>query len=176
LLTEEKLKEMILTIKNLDNIGCTYDFKDQFEVALTSLEALNLVTKISSKIPDCDEHCLKSNDCQWFSIYQKQKSKSKFKLTKTGEKFANDILENNLTSAELKSIILDVVSKALLVDTIQSVLIEQKNLTIEKLVTEILKQTNIDLRTIRIALMDILHLMESLEIIHLKEGLILTYV
>lgn len=166
---------MILELQSLNNIGCTYDFTDRFEVSLASLEALGLMSKIRTKIPDCDDHCLKSKDCQWISIYQKQKSKSKFKLTKTGEKLVNDLIIINQKEDKIESLILDAINQSVLVDIIQSMIIDQKSISAEKLITEILKQTNVNLQTIRMNLRDIFDLMESLEIIRIKEGLLLTY-
>ncbi|NHJ47453.1 MAG: hypothetical protein FK733_06685 [Asgard group archaeon] len=176
MLTAEKMSQMILEIESMNNIGCTFDFKERYDVALPTLNALSLVTSIRSKIPACGDHCSRYQDCQWIPIFQKKKSKSKFKLSKTGEKLAADLANRSQSKEEIKDIILGVISKTIIVDVIQSLLMEHTNLTVERVVTEMLKQTKIYLQTIRTVLKDILDLMASLELIKFKEGLILSYV
>jgi hypothetical protein len=176
MLTAEKISQMILEIQSLENIGCTYDFKERFTVGLSTLHALGLVTSIRSKIPGCDSHCPRSLNCQWISIFERRKSKSKFKLSKTGEKLAADLGNNELSEEEINTLVLAAISKIAIVDVIQSLLMDHTNLTVEITVAELLKQTKVNLQTIRTALKDILDLLASLKIIKIKEGLIFSYV
>ncbi|NHK31775.1 MAG: hypothetical protein FK730_10520 [Asgard group archaeon] len=175
MLTAKKLSQIILELQSLDDIGCTYDFKERLEVSFSSIETLGLVTKIQRKIPACDDHCSKSSDCQWIPIFQKSKSRSKFKLTKLGKDLAEKVANKEHTDEELKRIIHGFISKSIIIDTVQSMIIDQNNLTTEKIVTGILNHTNIKLQIIRTALKDIFDLMENLEIIRIKEGLLSSY-
>jgi hypothetical protein len=175
MLTAKKLSQMIIELQNLDDIGCIFDFKDRFEISFSSIEALGLVTKIQRKIPACDDHCSKSSDCQWIPIYQKRKSRSKFRLTKLGKDLAEEVANKEHSDEELKKIIHGFITKSLIIDLIQSMIFDQNNLSTEKIVTSILEQTNIKLQTIRTTLKDIFDLMENLEIIRIKEGLLSSY-
>jgi hypothetical protein len=175
MLTAKKLSQMIIELQKLDDIGCIFDFKEKFKVSFSSIETLGLVTRIQRKIPACDDHCSRSSDCQWIPIFQKRKSRSKFKLTKIGKELAEVVENKEHSDEELKKIIHGFISKSVIIDIIQSMIIDQNNLTTEIIVTSILKQTNIKLQTIRTTLKDILDLMENLEIIHIKEGLLSSY-
>ena len=167
---------MLKELLSLKEIGCTYDFKERFEVALSALEVLDLVKVIRTKIPACGDHCERYNDCKWIPIFQKRKSKSKYKLTKEGLSLIENLSFDNLADSEIQKVIVNYLFSSRIVDQINSLLLGEPNLTIERLVTSLLKETNLSLQAIRIAIKDILDLLVSAQIIGIKEGVIMKYV
>lgn len=170
------LNKMLKELLSLKEIGCTYDFKERFEVALSSLEVLALVKVIRTKTPACGDHCERYNDCKWIPIFQKRKSKSKYKLTKEGLSLIENLSFDNLTDSEIQKVIVNYLFSSRIVDQINSLLLREPNLTIERLVSSLLKETNLNLQAIRIAIKDILDLLVSAQIIGIKEGVIMKYV
>ncbi len=170
------LNKMLKELVSLKEIGCTYDFKERFEVALSALEVLDLVKVIRTKIPACGDHCERYNDCKWIPIFQKRKSKSKYKLTKEGLSLIENLSFDNLADSEIQKVIVNYLFSSRIVDQINSLLLGEPNLTIERLVTSLLKETNLSLQAIRIAIKDILDLLVSAQIIGRKEGVIMKYV
>ena len=170
------LNKMLKELVSLKEIGCTYDFKERFEVALSALEVLDLVKVIRTKIPACGDHCERYNDCKWIPIFQKRKSKSKYKLTKEGLSLIENLSFDNLADSEIQKVIVNYLFSSRIVDQINSLLLGEPNLTIERLVTSLLKETNLGLQAIRIAIKDILDLLVSAKLIGRKEGVIMKYV
>lgn len=170
------LNKMLKELLSLKEIGCTYDFKERFEVALSALEVLDLVKVIRTKIPACGDHCERYNDCKWIPIFQKRKSKSKYKLTKEGLSLIENLSFDNLADSEIQKVIVNYLFSSRIVDQINSFLLGEPNLTIERLVTSLLKETNLSLQAIRIAIKDILDLLVSAQTIGIKEGVIMKYV
>ena len=123
------LHKMLSELLSLKEIGCTYDFKERFEVALSTLEVLDLVKVIRTKIPACGDHC---------------------------ERTITDYLINSR-----------------IIDQISSLLIGESDLTKERLVTSLLKETKLSLQAIRTTIKDILDLLVSAQIIGIKEGTII---
>ena len=176
MLTVKKLQNILLELVSLKEIGCTYDFKERFEVAMPTLEVLDLVKVIRTKIPTCGEHCEQYNDCKWIPIFQKSKSKSKFKITKEGLALAENLSSNNIAEAELELLITNYLIGSPIVDQINSMLLDEESLTIEKFVSILLQESNLSLIAIRTTMKDILDLLVSANIIRLKEGTIMKYV
>jgi hypothetical protein len=174
--TVKKLQKILLELVSLKEIGCTYDFKDRFEVGLHSLEVLSLTKVIRTKIPACGDHCECYNDCKWEPIFQKRKSKSKFRLTKEGLTLAENLSSDCIDDSELVSVVTTYLLGSSIVDQINSMLLGVENLSIEKLVTTLLKETNLSLQAIRTTIKDILDLLVSAKIVRIKEGTILKYV
>jgi hypothetical protein len=175
MLTVDTLIHIILEFHELEDLGCTFDFKERFSVALATLEILGLTNRIKTKIPDCSSHCDKTNDCQWIPIYQKRKSRSKYRLTKAGKNLAAILSQYNTDKVKQRDAIYNSISNIAIVDIINSLLLDNTALTTEILISEILNQSRLQLWTLRITLQDILTLLESLEIIQRKEGLIYAY-
>ena len=171
MLTKQTLKKMLLDLLSLNEIGCTYDFKDRFHVSLKSLEVLGFVKAIRTRIPACGDHCEKFEDCKWISIYKKRKSKSKFRFTKNGLSLANFLL-SDLSDDVLVDAILEQISNTAIVEVIQSLLNNQLAISPESLVTALLDRTNIKIADIRFTTKDILDLLESLQEIKIDEGVI----
>jgi hypothetical protein len=167
---------MLLELFSLKEIGCTYDFKERFEVALSSLEVLGLAKIIRTKIPACGDHCERYNDCKWIPIFQNSKSKSKYKLTKDGLSLIDNLSSDSMTDPEVQTEISNYIISTPIVDQINSMLVGEPNLSIEKLVTALLKETNLSLQAIRTTIKDILDLLVSAQVIRIKEGTILKYV
>lgn len=176
MLTVMNLHKMLVELLSLKEIGCTYDFKERFKVALSTLEVLDLVKVIRTKIPTCGDHCERYNDCIWIPIFQKRKSKSKHKLTKDGLSLLENLSADSLTDAEIQTTITNYLINSRIVDQINSLLIGESNLTKERLVTTLLKETNLSLQAIRTTIKDILDLLVSAQIIGIKEGTIVKYV
>ncbi len=174
MLTVQKLRKMLLELLALKEIGCTYDFKERFEVALTPLEVLGLVKVIRTKIPDCGDHCERYNNCQWIPIFQKSKSKSKFSLTKEGLALAENLSSESISDSEALAIISDYLLGLSIIDQIISLLLGAGTLSIEKLVSTLLKEINLDFLIIRTTLRDILDLLVSTGTIGIYEGTIIT--
>ena len=106
MLTVKNLEQMLAELIVLKDIGCTYDFKERFNVGLDSLATLAIVKVIRTKIPACGDHCNRYNNCQWISIFNKRKSKSKFKFTKQGLAIAQHLtLVDDLEDAVVKVLV-----------------------------------------------------------------------
>ncbi|MCE7746250.1 MAG: hypothetical protein GPJ52_14060 [Candidatus Heimdallarchaeota archaeon] len=104
-----------------------------------------------------------------------KKSKSKHKLTKDGLSLLENLTADSLTDAEIQTTITYLINSRI-VDQINSLLIGESNLTKERLVTTLLKETNLSLQAIRTTIKDILDLLVSAQIIGIKEGTIVKYV
>lgn len=170
MLTAEKLQKIVTELLVLEEIGCTYDFKERFGVGLNSLEVLGLVKLIKTRIPKCGDHCTKYNDCQFISLFEKRKSKTKYRLTKEGKILADNLSSDGITSKNLKSMLQKEFSSYSFVDLILSLLMDYPELSIEKLVSSILETTNSTLYGIRTSIRDILDLLVSLELLAMNEG------
>ncbi|MHA1220197.1 MAG: hypothetical protein ACTSQB_00520 [Candidatus Heimdallarchaeota archaeon] len=176
MLTKKNLQKILIELLSQNELGCTYDFKERFDVSLSSLEALGLMKAIRSKIPTCGEHCERYADCRWLSIFNSRKSKSKFKLTKIGLELATNLSQPTLTPKLLRDYIVEAITSAKIVDIIQLLLQASGEISVEQLITALLEQTNLTINFIRQNTGDILHLLESLTILQQKEGQILPYV
>ncbi|NHJ88001.1 MAG: hypothetical protein FK734_21230 [Asgard group archaeon] len=172
MLTVNTLKDMILELTSLNEIGCTYDFKERFGVSLASLELLGFVKVIRSKIPECGDHCEKFADCKWISIFESRKSKSKFKMTKEGLALAHLINIYSADEQQLEKLLAKEILTIKIIDTLNSFLIDNPELSIELLTTKLLDETPLTLEEIRSSIMDILDLLVSIDVLQLKEGLI----
>lgn len=166
---------MLTELLSLKEIGCTYDFKERFEVALAALEVLELVKLIRTKTPVCGDHCERYNDCKWIPIFQKKKSKSKYKLTKDGLALIDNLSSSSLSESKIQAVIIGFLISSRIVDQINSLLLGESNLTIERLVTSLLQETNLSLQAIRTTIKDILDLLVSAQLIGIKEGIIVKY-
>ena len=175
MLTVKNLHKMLMELLSLKEIGCTYDFKERFEVALAALEVLELVKLIRTKIPVCGDHCERYNDCIWIPIFQKKKSKSKYKLTKDGLALIDNLSSSSLSESKIQEVIIGYLINSRIVDQINSMLLRESNLTIERLVTSLLQETNLSLQAIRTTIKDILDLLVSAQLIGIKEGTIAKY-
>ncbi|MBK5114529.1 MAG: hypothetical protein KGD59_13520 [Candidatus Heimdallarchaeota archaeon] len=176
MLTVKNLQKILLELFSLKEIGCTYDFKERFEVGLTSLEVLGLAKIIRTKIPTCGDHCERYNDCKWIPIFQKRKSKSKYKLTKDASSLIDTISSESISDSGVQMEISSYLISTPIVDQINSMLIGKTSLSIEQLVSALLKETNLSLQAIRTTMKDILDLLVSAQIIRIKEGIIVKYV
>ncbi|MHA1123007.1 MAG: hypothetical protein ACTSQ3_03550 [Candidatus Heimdallarchaeota archaeon] len=105
-----------------------------------------------------------------------KKSKSKHKLTKDGLSLLENLTADSLTDAEIQTTITNYLINSRIVDQINSLLIGESNLTKERLVTTLLKETNLSIQAIRTTIKDILDLLVSAQIIGIKEGTIVKYV
>ncbi|MBN1327875.1 MAG: hypothetical protein JXA54_00250 [Candidatus Heimdallarchaeota archaeon] len=170
MLTKEMLKNMLVELLSLNELGCTFDFKDRFGVSLSTLEVLGLVKVIKSKIPVCGDHCTKYNDCQWITNFESKKSSSKYKLTKEGLELATTILAKTIDDKLAQDYIIETISQVQLIDVMRSLLLTSKEISIEYLVLVLLEQTTLSIDSIRKNAKDILNLMESLQLLQLKEG------
>jgi len=172
MITAITLKEILDELITTNNIGCTYDFKKKYGIALASIQTLGYVKAIRSQIPVCGDHCEKFNDCEFIPLFEKQKSKSKFKLQDSGIKLAKrlDMLKT------IEDIIEEVKNELMTTDffdTIQSLLMDHpEGITVEQLVTAILKQTTFKLDDIRKTFKDIIDLMTSVELLVINEGIL----
>ncbi len=175
MLTAEKLPEIIAELLVLEEIGCTYDFKERYGVGLNSLEVLGLTKLIKTRIPKCGDHCTKYRDCQYIPLFEKRKSKTKYRLTKEGKILADYLSSDAVTSANIKSLLQKEFSNYSFVDLILSLLMDNPELAIEKLVSSILETTNSTLYSIRTSIRDILDLLVSLELLVIHEGKITIY-
>jgi len=170
MLTAEKLQEIVTELLVLEEIGCTYDFKERFGVGLNSLEVLGLVKLIKTRIPKCGDHCTKYRDCQYIPLFEKRKSKTKYRLTKEGKILADFLSSDAVTSKNVNTLLQKEFSNYSFVDLILSLLMDHPELTIEKLVSSILETTNSALYNIRTSIRDILDLLVSLELLVMNEG------
>ena len=175
MLTAEKLLEMVTELLVLDEIGCTHDFKERFGIGLNSLAVLGLVKLIKTRIPKCGDHCTRYRDCQYISLFEKRKSKTKYRLTKEGKILAEFLSSDAVTNTNIKLILQKEVGNYSFVDLILSLLMDYPELTIEKLVSSILEMTNSTLYSIRTSIRDILDLLVSLEFLVIDEGKITTF-
>lgn len=175
MLNYQSLITIMKELLELKEIGCTYDFKERFSVGLEPLEILGFTKVIRTRIPACGDHCQRYKDCKWIPHFESRKSVAKFKLTKEGLSFSNKLILHELDDENAKSFVQDEIQSLSIIDTIMSYQMDSKELSIEKLVTKLLNDTNITLSKLRITIMDILDLMVSLELIALKEGQILPF-
>jgi hypothetical protein len=175
MLTAIKLKTVLQELLATNEIGCTYDFIERHGLALSSLETLGYVKVIRSRIPACGDHCEKFNDCQHISLFEKRKSKSKYKLQEKGIKLLKRL---DMLSTE-EDVIEEVKNELMLgelFDIIQSLLLDApEGLTVEQLVTSTLKQTKLSLTIIRTTFKDIIDLLFSVGLLAKKEGILSTY-
>ncbi len=175
MLTAEKLPKIVAELLVLEEIGCTYDFKERFEVGLNSLEVLGLVKLIKTRIPRCGDHCTKYRDCQYIALFEKRKSKTKYRLTKEGKNLADYLSSETVTSKNIKLLLQREFSNYSFVDLILSLLMDSPEISVEKLVSSIIANTNLALYSIRTSIKDILDLLTTLEILIIDEGKITTY-
>ncbi|HUT80075.1 MAG TPA: hypothetical protein VMZ29_02645 [Candidatus Bathyarchaeia archaeon] len=174
--TKESLKNMLIELLALNELGCTFDFRERYGVSLSTLEILGLVKVIKSKIPACGEHCEKYKDCQWTANFESKKSSSKYRLTKDGLELATNISVKTVDDRLLQDYLIEAINQIQIIDIIQSLLLTLKEISIEYLVLTLLEQTNLSINTIRLNSKDILNLMESLQLLQLKEGKIALFV
>ena len=175
MLTAKKLQTILNELVQLEELGCTYDFKERHLVGLESLEALGFVKVIKSRIPQCGDHCEQYNDCKWIPYFESRKSAAKYKLTKDGLAFV-DILRDDLSENELEKIIQKEISTKPFIDLILAQFIEVPEISVEELVNLLLTETNIGLDSIRTTLKDILDLMESVKLLKFAQGVLVPFV
>lgn len=175
MLTAKKLKAMLQELISLKDIGCTYDFKDRFSVGLESLEVLDFVKVIRSRIPKCGDHCERYNDCDWIPFFEERKSVAKFKLTKTGLALA-DMLESNMDENSLLRLLQREISSIQITDLILSQFLENQELSIAQLISIIKESSNLQLNTIRSTVRDVLDLLESLKLVKIEQGMLFSFV
>ena len=173
--TTEKFQKIMLDLLAKDGIGCTYDFKERYDIGLNSLATLNLVKLIKTRIPKCGDHCQDYRDCKYLSLFDKRKSKTKYLLTKEGKNLATFLTSDAVSASNLTSMLQKELSNYSIVDLISSLLMDSKELTIERLVASLVKQTTMPLFEIRTSMRDILDLLVSLEIIAINEGVITSF-
>ncbi|MGC9780415.1 MAG: hypothetical protein HZR80_14305 [Candidatus Heimdallarchaeota archaeon] len=173
MLIANNLKDIMLELLSLNEIGCTYDFKERFNVGLNSLEVLGLVKVIRTKIPICGDHCQRYNDCEWIPIFEKKKSKSKFKFTKDGLRLLEELSSEEITDSKVDEILQNYLMSIGIIDLILSMLMDNQFITMERLTSTLLKKTNLTLYVIRITTKDILDLMVRLNFITVTEGQII---
>ncbi|MBD3190765.1 MAG: hypothetical protein GF308_08980 [Candidatus Heimdallarchaeota archaeon] len=175
MLTSGKIEEIMLKLKEQDGLGCFYDFKEQFGISLKVFETLSLVKRIQRYVPDCEDHCIKYCDCPWIDHFYKRKSKTKYKWTKQGAQLAEELSQKSLTAEKKKQLIRNMIQDAELSDTIFSMLLAQKKqgISLPNFINYLLSESDLGLKTIRIALRDILDLYCSLHLITIDSGIIL---
>ncbi len=171
MLIANNLKDIMLELLSLNEIGCTYDFKERFNVGLNSLEVLGLVKVIRTKIPICGDHCQRYNDCEWIPIFEKKKSK--FKFTKDGLRLLEELSSEEITDSKVDEILQNYLMSIGIIDLILSMLMDNQFITMERLTSTLLKKTNLTLYVIRITTKDILDLMVTLNFITVTEGQII---
>ena len=170
MLDTEKVRDILLNISTTNEIGCTYDVNERFGVGLSPLEILGLVKIIRTRIPTCGDHCPKYNDCEWIALFEKRKSKSKFKLTKDGLRLLGEMSSEGISNEKIVELLQSYLMGNSTIDLILSMLIDTEFLTIEKLTSNLLKESNLKLQVIRSTIKDILDLMVSLNLISIIEG------
>ncbi|HUU79017.1 MAG TPA: hypothetical protein VMX55_11780 [candidate division Zixibacteria bacterium] len=175
MLTAKKLKAMLQELISLKDVGCTYDFKERFSVGLETLEVLDFVKVIRSRIPKCDDHCVRYNDCDWIPFFEERKSVAKFKLTKAGLALA-DMLESNLDENSLLQLLQKEISSTQITDLILSQFLEDQELSIVQLISIIKEQSNLQLNIIRSTIRDVLDLLESLKLLKIEQGTLFSVV
>jgi hypothetical protein len=175
MITAITLKEILDDLSEVNEIGCTYDFRQKYGIGLASLQTLGYAKVIRSRIPACGDHCEKFNDCEFISLFEKRKSKSKFKLETSGKNLQKRLSMLSTNEAIYEEVKNDLMNTKIY-DAIQSLLIDYSDgISIEQLVTAILKQKTFKLYVIRETFKDILDLLLSTHLLMIKEGILHTY-
>lgn len=174
MITAITLKEILEDLSEVNEIGCIFDFKKKYGIVLASLQTLGYVKVIRSRIPACGDHCEKFNDCEFISLFEGRKSKSKFKIQEAGKKLANRLAMLSTNEDIMEEVKNDLMNTEIF-DTIQSLLMDYpEGISIEQLVTAILKQTTFKLGVIRETFRDVLDLMVLTQLFVEKEGILST--
>jgi len=172
MLTENTLKNILNELLAGNEFGCVYDFKERFKVSLTVIEKMGFVINIKTKIPNCENFCMKHDGCQWKSIFEQKKSKSVYKLTEKGIILAKKLANEKLPAEKLKEIVYEEIIKITIIDQLIAFISKSKTISTEQLISFLLKNSKYGLHDIRTNVMDILDLLVYINCLIINQGII----
>ncbi|MHA1630877.1 MAG: hypothetical protein ACTSXO_11650 [Candidatus Heimdallarchaeota archaeon] len=174
MLTKETLLAILTEFQSKKDVACTYDFKEKFGVALAPLEILGIAKVVKNKIPSCGQHCNRYENCQWIDLLQSRKSKSLYRFTKKGFVLASSLQDGILSSDEKDALLLTFLQNNSLSQLFLSLQQDRQTIQVAVLVSYLLANSSLSIYAIRSCLQDILDLFQSLGMLEIKEGAIIT--